>query len=221
MAKTRAFLLVSILTAFFVVSTSSYSLTHTDRDNLNDQITLENQASLFYQAYGHFFESSKIALRGFGNFFMAMSLEEKEHADKLMTYMNKRLTTPEVRNIQVDAICNHLTYKCLCAIVMPATISGCSGVKIHAEDVPLLAMEDAVGLEKAVYNSLRSIVDISMDPQLQHFLEHEYLDEQVESIKQLSDYVTQLSRFNQSYVGHYMMDNRFLSESSSNIHGKH
>eukprot|EP00106_Octopus_bimaculoides_P018985 XP_014786427.1 PREDICTED: ferritin heavy chain B-like [Octopus bimaculoides] len=160
-----------------------------------------------------------------------MSLEEKEHADKLMTYMNKRLTTPEVRNIQVDAICNHLTYKCvssipvslkfLCAIVMPATISGCSGVKIHAEDVPLLAMEDAVGLEKAVYNSLRSIVDISMDPQLQHFLEHEYLDEQVESIKQLSDYVTQLSRFNQSYVGHYMMDNRFLSESSSNIHGKH
>ncbi|GAB1604039.1 soma ferritin-like [Argonauta hians] len=212
MGKRYGFETVILLVILFIASTTSYSLTKIDRDNLNQQITMETEASLFYQAYGHYFENARIALRGFANFFLAMSLEEKEHADKLMTYMNKRLTSPEVRNIKVETICNYLPYKCLCSTVMPAPISACSGVKVPIEDVPLQAMKDALHLETAVYNSIRRIVEISMDPQLQHFLEHEYLDEQVESIKELSDYVTQLSRFNQSYVGHYLMDNRFLAD---------
>ncbi|PNX78196.1 ferritin-3, partial [Trifolium pratense] len=59
----------------------------------------------------------------------------------------------------------------------------------------LYAMELALSLEKLVNEkllNLHSVADRNNDPQLADFIESEFLDEQVQSIKKISEYVTQL-----------------------------
>ena len=59
------------------------------------------------------------------------------------------------------------------------------------------AFQTALNIEKEVNQSLLDLHQISSthnDPNLNDFIETEFLNEQVELIKQLSDYITQLKR---------------------------
>lgn len=175
---------------------------------VRDQIKLEMQASLFYQTYGHYFESSDQALHGFAKYFTDQSLEEKKHADKLMTYLNQR--NVQVKTLsEVPEFCPKLKFKKLCNFI--------TGNKTKSDlniDIPLTAVQNAIDLEEKVFDELEKIADGS-DAQLSHFIEHEYLDEQIESIKELKDYETQLTKINGSYIGVLLLD-RWLMEGKQN-----
>ena len=101
------------------------------------------------------------------------------------------------------------------------------GGRIIMHDIPkpikqdwssgLEAMEAALELEKTVNQSLldlHSVASQHNDPQFSDFLETHFLTEQVEAIKKLSDYVTNLRRVG-SGLGEYLFDKHTLANSSS------
>jgi ferritin heavy chain len=57
---------------------------------INKQINMEMYASYVYQSMAFYFERDDVALNGFSKFFKHNSDEEREHAEKLMNYQNKR-----------------------------------------------------------------------------------------------------------------------------------
>ncbi|ESO90359.1 hypothetical protein LOTGIDRAFT_178880 [Lottia gigantea] len=154
-------------------------------NHLRRQVTLELMASYLYQAYGSFFDRADIALPGVKKFFESSSKEERDHADGLVEYINKR-----GGNMQFE------------------------DVKSAVEDWKhaLIAMEDTLVIEKYVNSELLNIHKLASnnnDPHLTNFLEDKYLDEQVEAIKKLGEYITQLRRFKNDYkLGEYIFDQR-------------
>lgn len=153
---------------------------------VNKQINLELYASYVYQQLAFHFNRDDVALPGFEKFFRESSKEERGHAEKLMKFQNER------------------------------------GGRIVLHDIPkpikqdwssgLEAMEAALELEKTVNQSLLDLHALATqhnDPQFADFLETHYLVEQVESIKQLSDYVTNLRRVG-SGLGEYLFDKHTL-----------
>ncbi|OON21383.1 ferritin-like protein [Opisthorchis viverrini] len=153
---------------------------------INKQINMELHASYVYMAMAHHFSRDDVALPGFHKFFMKQSDEEREHAQKLMKYQNMRGGRIVLQNI-----------------APPETTSWTSGLE---------AMEAALELEKSVNKSLLELHAVSGthgDPQFADFLEGEFLKEQVESIKQISDYVTNLRRCGPG-LGEYLFDKETL-----------
>lgn len=140
---------------------------------INEQINVEYTASYVYHAMYAYFDRDNIALKGLAKFFKESSEEEREHAEKLMEYQN-------IRGGRVK----------LHSILMPLSEFD------HAQKGDALyAMELALALEKLTNEkllSLHSVADKNGDPQLADFIESEFLGEQVESIKKISEYVTQL-----------------------------
>lgn len=195
------------VTCFYSCALASYNLTEPLADMMREQIKLEMQASLFYQTYGHYFENSHQALHGIANYFIDQSLEEKKHADKLMTYLNQRNVAVKTLK-EIPEFCSELRVKKLCHLI---TGKLTTALKI---DVPLMAVQNAIDLEEKVYKKLEEIVEGS-DAQLSHFIEHEYLDEQIEFIKELKDYETRLTKINESYIGLLLFD-RWLQEDKKN-----
>ncbi|KAL4227044.1 fts3-like protein [Mactra antiquata] len=57
---------------------------------INKQINMELYASYVYQSMSYYFDRDDVALKGFAKFFKESSDEEREHAEKLMKYQNKR-----------------------------------------------------------------------------------------------------------------------------------
>ena len=112
-----------------------------------------------------------MALKGFSKFFKKSSDEELEHAEKLMKYQNQRGGRIVLQDIK-----------------RPDKDEWGSGLN---------AMQVALVLEKTVNQSLLELHKIAEghnDAQMQDFLEQNYLQEQVEAIKELGDYVTNLNR---------------------------
>ena len=156
---------------------------HQDSEKaINDQINMELTASYVYQSMAFYFDRDDVALPGFHKFFKENSEEEREHAEKLMKYLNKR------------------------------------GGRVVLQDVKkpdrdewgsaLEALQTALELEKKVNQSLLNLHEIASnnnDPQLADFLESEYLEEQVESIKKLGDLITKLKRAGPG-LGEYLFD---------------
>ncbi|KAK2573273.1 Soma ferritin [Acropora cervicornis] len=140
----------------------------------------------FYKAMH--FDRDDINLPGFHKFFKESAEEEMEHAQKVcsfMKYQNMRGGRVKLNNIH-----------------KPCEVWG-NGLN---------AMRFALNLEKEVYESLlilHSHADLKNDPQLQDFLESNFLGEQVESIKQLANYVNTLTRLEGSgnyQLGEYQFD---------------
>ncbi|XP_006875115.1 PREDICTED: ferritin heavy chain [Chrysochloris asiatica] len=82
----------------------------------------------------------------------------------------------------------------------------------------LNAMECALHLEKSVNQSLLELHKLATDkndPHLCDFIETHYLDEQVKSIKELGDYVTNLSKMGapDSGLAEYLFDKHTLGDS--------
>ena len=70
------------------------------------------------------------------------------------------------------------------------------------------AMKEALALERKVNTALLNLhatADKHRDPHLQDFLESHYLDEQVESIRQISAYITLLEKVGDQ-LGEFQFD---------------
>nr|ABI52633.1 ferritin heavy-chain [Argas monolakensis] len=156
---------------------------HTDCEaRINKQINMELHASYVYLSMAYYFDRDDVALHGFHKYFKKCSEEENEHAQKLMKYQNMRGGRVVLQAIQ-----------------KPAQDEWGTGLE---------AMQAALELEKSVNQSLLDLHRIATDhsdAQLCDFLESEYLKEQVEAIKELSDYVTNLKRVGPG-LGEYMFD---------------
>ncbi|KAF7845279.1 ferritin-2, chloroplastic [Senna tora] len=140
---------------------------------LNEQINVEYNVSYVYHSMYAYFGRDNIALRGLSKFFKESSEEEREHAEKLMKY----------QNIRGGRVLLH-------AIKNPP-----SEFEHNEKGDALYAMELALSLEKLTNEKLlnvHSVADRNKDPELAHFIESEYLDEQVEAIKKIAEYVAQL-----------------------------
>jgi len=154
---------------------------------INRQINMELHASYVYQAMSYHFDRDDIALPGFAKFFKESSDEEREHAEKFMKYQNKRGGRIVLQDIKATPV---------------AFASG------------LAAMEAALELEKKVNESLLKlhlIANSHGDAQMCDFLESEYLEEQVNAIKELGDHITNLKRVGPG-LGEYLYDKQSLSK---------
>lgn len=67
---------------------------------INKQINLELYASYVYQSMSFYFDRDDVAFPGFAKFFAHNSSEEREHAEKLMKYQNKRGGRVLLKDIQ-------------------------------------------------------------------------------------------------------------------------
>ncbi|KAM7526525.1 hypothetical protein LguiA_016427 [Lonicera macranthoides] len=152
---------------------------------INVQINVEYNVSYVYHAMYAYFDRDNIALKGLAKFFKESSEEEREHAEKLMQYQN-------IRGGKVK----------LHSIVMPPSEFD------HVEKGDALyAMEVALSMEKLTNEkllTLHSVADRNNDPQMADFIESEFLSEQVEAIKKISEYVAQLRRVGKGHgVWHF------------------
>jgi ferritin heavy chain len=153
---------------------------------VNKQINLELYASYVYQSMAYYFDRDDVALKGFSKYFGKASSEEREHAEKLMKYQNQRGGRIVLQNIQ-----------------KPERDEWGSGLE---------AMQAALALEKNVNQSLLDLHQVASnnnDPQFCDWIESNYLTEQVEAIKELSDHITNLKRVGTG-LGEYMFDKESL-----------
>ncbi|XP_027329334.1 ferritin-4, chloroplastic [Abrus precatorius] len=159
---------------------------------VNEQINVEYNVSYVYHAMFAFFDRDNVALRGLAKFFKESSEEEREHAEKLMKYQNKRGGKVKLQSI-----------------VMPLSEFD------HADKGDALhAMELALSLEKLTNEKLlklHSVATKNGDVQLADFVESEFLGEQVEAIKKMSEYVAQLRRVGKGH-GVWHFDQMLLHE---------
>ncbi|KAF5759528.1 putative ferroxidase [Helianthus annuus] len=152
---------------------------------INEQINVEYNVSYVYHALYAYFDRDNIALKGLAKFFKESSEEEREHAEKLMQYQNMRGGRVKLNTI----------------VAPPSEFE-------HVEKGDALyAMELALSLEKLVNEKLlclHAVADRNNDPQMADFIESEFLVEQVEAIKKISEYVSQLRRVGKGHgVWHF------------------
>ena len=140
---------------------------------LNLQINLEYKASLTYHLIACYFNRDDVGLNKLVEYFNKSSLEEREHADKLMNYQNMR-----------GGIVN------LGDITLPE-------IKLEKPNDILQSFVMALSLEKKVNQSLLDLHKLAEnDPQFSDYLEGNFLNEQVESISEISKTISVLQRFN-------------------------
>ncbi|XP_050213485.1 ferritin-3, chloroplastic [Mercurialis annua] len=152
---------------------------------INEQINVEYNASYVYHALFAYFDRDNVGLKGLAKFFKESSEEERQHAEKLMQYQNTRGGRVKLHSI----------------VSPPSEFD-------HVEKGDALyAMELALSLEKLTNEkllNLHSVADRNNDPQLADFVESEFLGEQVEDIKKVSEYVAQLRRVGKGHgVWHF------------------
>ncbi|XP_051019032.1 ferritin, mitochondrial [Acomys russatus] len=160
---------------------------------INRQINMELYASYVYLSMAYYFSRDDVALYNFSKYFLRQSLEEREHAEKLMRLQNQRGGRI-----------------CLQDIKKPDKDDWESGLR---------AMECALVLEKSVNQSLLDLHTLASekgDPHLCDFLETHYLHEQVKSIKELGDHVHNLVTMGAPAAGlaEYLFDKHTLGSES-------
>ena len=154
---------------------------------INKQINMELYASYVYMSMAYHFDRDDVALEGFHKYFKHQSDEEREHAQKLMKYQNKRGGRIVFHDVKAPAKewTSHIS-----------------------------ALEDALALEKKVNESLLAIHGIAGkhgDAHLCDYLETEFLDEQVESINEISKLITNAKRCGDN-LGTYQFDKLTMSK---------
>ncbi|KAM0043069.1 putative ferroxidase [Helianthus debilis subsp. tardiflorus] len=153
--------------------------------SINEQINVEYNVSYVYHAMYAYFDRDNVALKGLAKFFKESSEEEREHAEKFMEYQNKRGGKVKLQSI-----------------IMPL-----SEFDHEEKGDALYAMELALSLEKLTNEKLLNLHEVACrnnDVQLADFVESEFLGEQVEAIKKISEYVAQLRRVGKGHgVWHF------------------
>ncbi|XP_071706517.1 ferritin-2, chloroplastic-like [Rutidosis leptorrhynchoides] len=162
---------------------------------INEQINVEYNVSYVYHAMYAYFDRDNVALKGLAKFFKESSVEEREHAELLMEYQNKRGGKVKLQSI-----------------LMPLSEFD------HAEKGDALyAMELALSLEKLTNEKLlhvHAVANKNGDVDLADFIESEFLGEQVEAIKKISEYVAQLRRVGKGH-GVWHFDQMLLHEGAA------
>lgn len=157
---------------------------------LRSQVNMEMHASLVYMNMAAHFDQNSVARKGFAKLFKENSLEEREHAQKLIDYLNLRGS--KLTQFNID---------------MPE--------KTHWGSA-LEALNDAITLEKEVYNSLHHIHDVAdthcKDSHLMDFLEREYFVEQVESIDSFIRHSSVLYKMAEDKLSEYLYDQQLQRE---------
>jgi len=155
---------------------------------INRQINMELYASYVYQSMAMYFNRDDVALPGFSKFFAKNSEEEREHAEKFMKYQNKRGGRVVFRDVQ-----------------KPEKDEWGTGLD---------ALQTALDLEKRVNQSLLDLHGLSSshnDANFCDFLESEYLNEQVDAIKELGDLIAKAKRAGPG-LGEYIFDKDIAKE---------
>ena len=150
---------------------------------INEQINKELRASYVYQSMAFYFDRHEVALPGFSHFFAENSKEEREHAEKFMSYLNKRGGKIVLQDVK-----------------RPDRDEWGTGLE---------ALEMALELEFDVNQSLLTLHALASrhsDAHLTDFLEGEFLDEQVDASKKLGDMITKLKRAGPDGLGLYLFD---------------
>ncbi|XP_072348449.1 ferritin heavy chain-like [Scyliorhinus torazame] len=160
---------------------------------MNRQINMELYASYVYISMYAFFDRDDVALKNFAKFFKNQSHEEREHAEKLMKFQNQRGGRVILQDVS-----------------KPDRDEWSNGLE---------AMRCALHLERTVNQSLLDLHKLAsdkIDAQMCDFLETHYLDEQVQAIKKLGDFITNLVRLGapQNGMAEYLFDKHSLEESS-------
>ena len=157
---------------------------HEDSEKaINKQINLELTASYVYQTMAMHYDRDDVALPGFSSFFKQDAVEEREHAEKLMNYLNKRGGRIVFEDVK-----------------RPVSYAWGNGMQ---------GLQAALALEKQVNQSLLDlhvVASANNDAHLTDFLEQEFLDDQVKTIKELSNLITNLKRAGQEGLGEYLFD---------------
>ncbi|KAK2832861.1 hypothetical protein Q5P01_016750 [Channa striata] len=160
---------------------------------INRMVNMELFASYTYTSMGFYFSRDDVALPGFAHFFKHESHEEREHAEKLLSFQNKRGGRIFLQDVK-----------------KPDRDEWGSGLE---------AMQCALQLEKNVNQALLDLHKLAsqhQDPHLCDFLETHFLDEQVEMIKKLGDYITNLTKMDadKNKLAEYLFDKHTLGEKS-------
>lgn len=154
---------------------------------VNKQINMELYASYVYMSMASHFNRDDVALAGAAEFFTKSSDEEREHAQKLITFQNQRggrVVYQDVKKPERDAW---------------GTLTE--------------AMQTALDLEKHVNQSLldlHAVAGSHNDAQMCDFIENHYLTEQVEAIKEIAGHITNLKR-NGPGLGEFIYDKELKS----------
>lgn len=153
---------------------------------LNEQINVEYNVSYVYHALFAYFDRDNVGLPGFAKYFKDGSDEERMHAETFMRYQNTRGGRVKLQSI-----------------LMPLMEFD------HPEKGDALyAMELALSLEKLTNEKLLNLHKVAVesnDAQMTDFIESNFLAEQVEAIKKVSEYVAQLRRVGKGH-GVYHFD---------------
>ncbi|GMH40374.1 hypothetical protein BSKO_08278 [Bryopsis sp. KO-2023] len=153
---------------------------------INEQINVEYNISYVYHSLYAFFDRDNVGLPGMAEYFKKGSEEERTHAEKLMAYQNMRGGRVKMEGI-----------------VAPVAEFN------HADKGDALyAMELSLAMEKLNFQKLRQLHDVAdkhNDAQMTDFIEGELLQDQVEDIKVVAEYVSQLRRVGKGH-GVYHFD---------------
>ena len=162
-------------------------------NQVNKQINVEYWASYQYHLMWSYFDRSDVGLKNIAEFFKKSSLEEREHAHKLMEYQNLRggkVVFTTIANVDLDYLKN------------------------NSNNDVLASFEKALEMEQIVYKSLLQVhktAEEQNDPQFSDFIESEYLEEQVEALNEIAKYVSQLQRIDNDGHGLWNFDREFKS----------
>ncbi|KAM8927754.1 ferritin heavy chain B-like [Pelodytes ibericus] len=156
---------------------------------INRLVNLKMYASYTYLSMSIYFDRDDVAFEHVAEFFKKQGHEAGEHAEKFIKYQNKRggrVVLQDVKKPEQDEWGSTLE-----------------------------AMQMALNLEKTLNQALLDVHKVATDrndPHLCDHLEQEQLDEQVKSIKQLGDYITNLRRLGvpQNGMGEYLFDKHTL-----------
>ncbi|EDV91746.1 soma ferritin [Drosophila grimshawi] len=160
-------------------------------EKLNAQINMELKACHQYLAMAYHFDRADVSSPGVHGFFLQASAEERQHAEKIMKYMNKRggsiilSSVPEPLPKFTDA---------------------------------LTALKHALNMELEVNQHLLEVHALASkqnDPNLCDFIEANFLQEQVDGQKILADFIRQLERA-QTDLGDYLFDKYMISAGMHN-----
>ena len=163
-------------------------------DIVNSQINLEYWASYQYHLIWSYFDRDSVGLKNIAEYYKKASIEEREHAHKLMEYQNMRGGTVKLTTIG-DVDLNFLNQP------------DCKKML----DV-LSSFIKALNMEQIVYESLlqvHAVGDECNDPQFCDFIESEYLEEQVTAINEIKKYIEQLKRIGDDGAGVWQFDRLF------------
>ena len=151
---------------------------------VNSQANVEITVSNIYLALSCYFARDSVALPGLAKYFRDEADEERAHGIKFLDYQALRGGTAMVESIMMPKL------------DFPSTPGGDA----------LYSMNLSLSLERLNYQQLLKVHEVAEqagDTQLCDFVESEFLDDQLDSIKSIADMVTQLERVGE---GHGLWD---------------